>query len=219
MNPITIWLCDYTGIAAKPWLDNGYDAVLVDPQHPERIHFERLENGSTIWRIGHIINDPAVWDFLDQIKRTRDVAFVGSFPPCTHLAVSGAAHFERKKAADPLFQTKAMQVVYQCRHVCEMFGCPGFLENPVSRISTRWRQPDYRFHPWWYTAFCPADNYTKLTCLWTFGGFRMPEASIDSLLGKPDDRIHKAPPGEGRANFRSATPLGFSIANFEANRR
>lgn len=33
----------------------------------------------------------------------------------------------------------------------------------------------------------------------------------------PDDRIHKAAPGENRANFRSATPTGFSIAVFKAN--
>jgi hypothetical protein len=34
----------------------------------------------------------------------------------------------------------------------------------------------------------------------------------------PDDRIHKCAPGDDRANFRSATPMGFSIATFEANR-
>ena len=33
----------------------------------------------------------------------------------------------------------------------------------------------------------------------------------------PDDRIHKAPPGADRANFRSATPRGFARAVFEAN--
>lgn len=35
----------------------------------------------------------------------------------------------------------------------------------------------------------------------------------------PDDRIHKASPGEDRANFRSATPRGFARAVFEANHR
>jgi hypothetical protein len=36
-------------------------------------------------------------------------------------------------------------------------------------------------------------------------------------LGIPDDRIHKAPPGADRANFRSATPKGFSAALYIAN--
>ena len=39
----------------------------------------------------------------------------------------------------------------------------------------------------------------------------------DLSLGDPDDRIHKAPPGDDRANFRSATPEGFSKAVFLAN--
>jgi hypothetical protein len=38
-------------------------------------------------------------------------------------------------------------------------------------------------------------------------------------LGPPDDRIHKATPGEDRANFRSATPMGFARATFKANYR
>lgn len=36
-------------------------------------------------------------------------------------------------------------------------------------------------------------------------------------LGKPDDRIHKCAPGPDRANIRSATPMGFARACFEAN--
>jgi hypothetical protein len=33
----------------------------------------------------------------------------------------------------------------------------------------------------------------------------------------PDDRIHKAAPGDERANFRSATPSGFAMAVYLAN--
>lgn len=33
----------------------------------------------------------------------------------------------------------------------------------------------------------------------------------------PDDRIHDCPPGENRANFRSATPGGFAMAVYLAN--
>ncbi len=33
----------------------------------------------------------------------------------------------------------------------------------------------------------------------------------------PDDRIHKCAPGDDRANFRSATPEGFSFAVFLVN--
>ena len=90
------------------------------------------------------------------------------------------------------------------------------LENPVSTISSYWRKPDYIFHPYNYTAFEPADNYTKKTCLWTGGGFIMPPPKVKSN-GNPDNRIHTAPPSDERSHFRSVTPMGFARAVFEAN--
>jgi hypothetical protein len=93
------------------------------------------------------------------------------------------------------------------------------IENPVSTLSTYWRKPDHTFHPWQYTAFEMGDNYTKKTCLWTGNGFVMPAPAVTAGLGQPDDRIHKAPPSEERGNIRSATPMGFARAVFEANAR
>jgi len=78
-------------------------------------------------------------------------------------------------------------------------------------------KPDYTFHPHHYTRYCADDNYTKLTTLRVGGGFVMPEPARDETLGAPDDRIHKAPPSDERANFRSATPRGFSRACYLAN--
>lgn len=45
----------------------------------------------------------------------------------------------------------------------------------------------------------------------------MPGPNKADDLGEPDDRIHKCPPGPERHNIRSATPLGFARAVFEAN--
>jgi hypothetical protein len=98
----------------------------------------------------------------------------------------------------------------------EATGAPYLIENPVSTISSYWRKPDHTFHPFMFTGFEPADNYTKKTCLWTGGGFVMPPAN-QADLGPPDDRIHKAAPGDERADFRSATPAGFARAVFLAN--
>ena len=47
----------------------------------------------------------------------------------------------------------------------------------------------------------------------------MPPQHIAGGLSEPDGRIHKAPPGPERANFRSATPSGFAQAVFYANTR
>ena len=45
----------------------------------------------------------------------------------------------------------------------------------------------------------------------------MPPSCRDFTLASPDDRIHKAAPGPERANYRSATPMGFARAVFKAN--
>lgn len=202
-------LCDLTGKMVKPWVDAGYHAVLVDPQHPPGIHTE-----GSITRIGRVIDHPDTWRFLSELD---DVVFTACFPPCTDLAVSGARWFESKREADPAFQFKAMQVVWQCQVVAEMLGAPYFIENPISQISSLWRKPDYFFHPYEFTGYQAADNYTKKTCLWAGRDFVMPMEYMDGSLGKPDDRIHKCPPGDERANIRSATPEGFAIAVFICN--
>jgi hypothetical protein len=93
------------------------------------------------------------------------------------------------------------------------------VENPVSVLASAFGKPQHTFHPHDYTAWEAADNYTKKTCLWTGGGFTMPQPARDASLGAPDNRIHFASPGPERANFRSATPMGFARAVFAANHR
>lgn len=211
---IAIFLCDLTGVMAAPWVEAGYHAILVDPQHPTGVH---EADGFT--KVGHIIDDQVTWSVIRKALATGRVSFVAGFPPCTDLAVSGARWFEPKRKADPAFQFKAMHVVWQCQIIGELSGAPWFAENPVSQISSLWRKPDHIFSPEQFTGYCAEDNYTKKTCLWTGGGFVMPEQFRDDSLGAPDDRIHKCPPGAERANIRSATPAGFARAVFLANHR
>lgn len=205
MKDIVLSLYDLTGNMAQPWVDAGYTAVLVDMQHKPGVH----QNGSVI-KVGADIRNGWIppREMLDRI------AFVSAFPPCDHLAVSGARWFKgkglRKLALSiDLFATAS--------ELCEWIGAPYMIENPASTISSYWRKPDATFHPHHFTLLEPGDNYTKSTCLWTGGGFVMPESCRDFTLGPPDDRIHKAPPGPDRANYRSATPMGFARAVFAAN--
>ena len=209
---IIICLCDITGVMAKPWVDAGYEAVLVDPQHPEGVTVD-----GPVTKVGHIIDHPESWSVIQRAIATGRVVFVMGFPPCTDLAVSGARWFEEKRKADSSFQFKAMHVVWQCQIIGEISGAPWAVENPISQISSLWRKPDYIFNPADFTGYCANDNYTKKTCLWSGGGFVMPDAYRDANLPEPDDRIHKCPPGPERANIRSATPEGFAIAVFNSN--
>lgn len=196
-----------TDAIVRPWVDAGFHAVLVDLQHPEGEH---TEGGITRIGADMLTWVPPLW--LAQ----SSVRFVAAFPPCDHLAVSGARWFAGKGLGKLAL---SVQLFDRAAFWCEWFGAPYMIENPVSTISTYWRKPDHTFHPHEFTGFCRDDNYTKKTCLWTGNGFVMPQKNVaPELIGvAPDDRIHKAPPSEARADFRSATPAGFSRAVFDAN--
>jgi hypothetical protein len=209
-----IFLCDYTGNMAEPWAAAGYHVILVDPQHPRGSHTVAHGKGF-ITRIGATILECAA--VLGGYIKTGYVVFVAGFPPCTDVAVSGARWFSHKAKADKHFQAKAALVAEQCRMVGLLSGAPWLFENPVSVFSAIFGKPSHTFNPYDYTGYEPADNYTKKTCLWTGGGFVMPAPRRDLSLGAPDNRIHTAPPSADRANFRSATPMGFARAVFDAN--
>jgi len=199
MAPIVVSLCDLTGNFVQPWVDNGYRAFLVDPQHGET----RTEGAVT--KFAGTIEDAL--PTLGELLRTDHIAFVAGFPPCTDMAVSGARWFAAKRQADPMFQAKAVAVAEQCRTFGRLSGAPWFVENPVSVLRRVFGPASHIFNPADYTGWEAADNYTKKTCLWAGGGFVMPPPLRDPTLGAPDDRIHKAPPSEERANFRGARQL------------
>jgi len=77
-------------------------------------------------------------------------------PPCTHLAVSGAAHFARKIASGE--QDQALNFVRLLLDApIKMIA----LENPVSIISSRIRKPDQIIQPYNF-----GHDASKRTCLW-----------------------------------------------------
>lgn len=210
-GPVAIFLCDYTGVMAEPWLEAECEAVLVDPQHPAGV----TRDGRTV-RMGATIEQAG--QALGGYLRSGRVVFVAGFPPCTDVSLSGTRWWAAKRAADPYFQAKAARVAEQCRTIGDLSGAPWLFENPASAFSRIFGPPSHKFHPHHFTGWEPADNYRKETWLWTGNGFVMPSPWKDPALGDPDERIHRAPPGPERANFRSATPRGFARAVFDANR-
>jgi hypothetical protein len=201
MQKIVVSGFDLTGNMVKPWAEAGYLCYCVDMQHAKREE-----------RVGNIVFVRA--NMHDWLPPRGDIAAAFFFPPCTDVAVSGAKHF-RDKGLGALI--RSLECFKRSVDLAEMMGAPYMIENPVSTVSSYWRKPDYIFHPHQFTELCPEDNYTKSTCLWTGNGFAMPAPCKDFSLGSPDDRIHKAAPGPERANFRSATPMGFARAVFAAH--
>ncbi len=198
---IALSLCDLTGNILKPWAGAGYRCIAIDVQHPEEL---TVKDG-----IEYVNAD--VRHYLPPLGV---YAICFAFPPCTHLAVSGARWFKGKGLSA---LAESIELVEACRRICEWTEAPYMIENPVSTLSTYWREPDYVFNPCDYGAYLElhGDAYTKKTCLWTGNGFVMPEPKpVEPVLGS---KMHRLPPSIERANLRSATPMGFSLAVYEAN--
>lgn len=205
-----ISLFDVTGRMVEPWLEAGYECYIIDTQHSVAYDTGGITSVGKLHKVHADLSRP----WLPPIDRDR-IAFVSAFPPCDHLAVSGARWFKGKglrklESSIAMFATAA--------ELCEWSNAPYLIENPVSNISSHWRKPDHTFSPYHYTGYNPDDNYSKKTCLWVGGGFVMPDRYEGEGLGTPDDRIHKCPPGPERRNIRSSTPLGFARAVFKANK-
>ena len=231
---IVLSLYDYTGEALKPWAEAGYKCFAFDIQHnPDEYKCDRFDGGGYIkyihmdlWNIENIY-------MLRDAFRFSNVSFGMAFPVCTDLAVSGAAHFKRKAAVDPDFQVKASDHAKWCADLFDALGVPYFIENPVSRLATLWRKPDYSFHPYQYGGYipeseaehpkwpeyiAPRDAYPKKTCLWTGGNFVMPSAKpVTPEDGHSRQHLKLGGKSMKTKNIRSATPRGFARAVFEAN--
>ena len=159
-----------------------------------------------------------------------------AFPPCTHLAVSGARHFEKKREDGR--QEEAIEFFAQFLNAdCNKI----VIENPVGIISGDYikqhfptlcekyglpKKPTQIIHPWHF-----GDNYKKQTCLWEFGVAPLvPKVTkepptdyiewIDKKTGKKkrQERWYyealKLPPSE-RAKVRSKTFDGIALAMAE----
>ena len=82
-----------------------------------------------------------------------------AFPPCTHLAVSGARHFEQKRKDGR--QQQGIDFFMKFVNA----DCPRIaIENPIGIMSSIYRKPDQIIQPWMF-----GDKFTKSTCLWLKG--------------------------------------------------
>lgn len=199
MNGLVLSMFDRTGNMLRPWADAGYRCMAVDLRHTTH------EADGIEW----VGADVAAW-----LPPRCEYRIVFAFPPCTDLAVSGARWY-RTKGLGAL--AEALRLVDAGRQVCEWSDAPWMLENPVSTLSTYWREPDHRFDPCDYGAYLdpPGDAYTKRTCLWVGGGFVMPPAR--PVPPAEGSKMHRVAPGPLRADIRSETPRGFAQAVFLAN--
>lgn len=178
--------CEYSGVVRDAFIHAGYDAVSCDILPTESP--------------GPHIQD----DVLRHLNDGWDMMI--AHPPCTHLAVSGAAWFAGKqdgRQQDALeFVRKLMRAPIP--HIA--------IENPVSIISTRIRKPDQVIHPWQF-----GHTEQKSTCLWLKNLPRLRPTKIvyGEMMQLPKnerERLHYLPPSPDRAKERSRTFSGIADA-------
>lgn len=174
--------CEFSGVVRDAFRDRGHDAFSVDllPSEAEGPHLQ-MDIGTV----------------LRAIDTDSPVDLMIAFPPCTHLAVSGARWFAGKERE----QAEALAFVYQLMTA----PIPRIaIENPIGVISTRIRKPDQIIQPWQF-----GHGETKATCLWLKG---LPLLQPTDVVSGRRPRVHHASPGPDRWKERSRTLQGIADA-------
>ena len=109
-------------------------------------------------------------DVIPLLKQEWDMII--AFPPCTDLAVSGAAWFEQKRK-DGRQQASIDFFMLFANANCERIA----IENPVGIMSTQWRKPDQVIQPYQF-----GDAFEKKTCLWLKG---LPKLEPTNIVEPP----------------------------------
>jgi len=127
--------CEFSGTVRDAFASRGHDAWSCD-----LIDTEKLGNHIK----GNVLDYLDGWDLMI------------AHPPCTYLAVSGAAWF--KIPERQIKQAKALQFVKDLMDAPIYKIC---IENPISIISTRIRKPEQIIQPYMF-----GHKVKKTTCLW-----------------------------------------------------
>ena len=98
------------------------------------------------------------WHFKEDVFKVIQKGWdmMIAFPPCTHLATSGARHFA-KKIADGRQQQGIDFFMALINAPIERIA----VEDPIGIMSTKYRKPDQIIQPWQF-----GDKAQKSTCLW-----------------------------------------------------
>jgi len=174
--------CEFSGIVRDAFTKRGHDAMSCDLLPTERPgkHYQG--------DVFDIINDG--WDLMIV------------HPPCTHLAVSGAKHFERKREAGLILEAVLFFLKLADAAIPKI--C---IENPVCIMSSVWRKPDQIIQPWMF-----GHGETKATCLWLKA---LPPLIPTQIVEGREHRIHRMPPSPTRGRERSITYQGIANAMAE----
>ena len=180
--------CEFSGTVRDAFLAKGHDAVSCDLLPTESL-------------------GPHVQGDVLELVARESFDLMIAHPPCTHLAVSGAAWFAQKRADGR--QQLALDFVRALLDAPIPRIC---LENPVSIISSAIQKPDQIVQPW---MFGHAER--KTTCLWLKGLPRLRptsnlKAETNAKAASKQNPLHYLPPSHDRWKLRSLTYSGIAAA-------
>ena len=172
--------CEFSGIVRDAFLARGHDAVSCDVLPTDAP--------------GPHIRD----DVRNHLDKGWDMMI--AFPPCTHLAVSGARWFKYKRR----LQAVAVQFARDLWHApIEHIA----MENPVSVLSTHLIPATQTIHPWQF-----GHEEEKTTCLWLKN---LPLLQPTCVVERGENFKWKLPPSDDRWKLRSVTYTGIADAMSE----
>ncbi len=130
--------CERYGMVRDAFIAKGHKAISCDilPTVTPGPHYQ-----------GHLedyIGEGSEWDMII------------AFPPCTHLAVSGAKHFAEKRSNGKQAYAISFFLMIANRN-CKRIA----IENPIGIMSTYYKKPDQIIQPYQF-----GDSFKKTTCLW-----------------------------------------------------
>lgn len=179
--------CEFSGIVREAFRKKGHDARscdLLPTEMTSKFHYEMA--------VEKLVTDFSFWEWKPQLMI--------AFPPCTHLAVSGARWFKNKK-------TETEKALWFIRYLMDLPINKIAIENPIGVISTRIREPDQIIQPWMF-----GHGETKATCLWLKN---LPKLVPTKIVEGRVARVHREPPGPNRWKNRSRTYQGIADAMAE----
>lgn len=130
--------CEESQTVCKAFRALGHEAYSCD--------IKDCSGGKPEWHIKR--------DVIEIISQGWDMLI--GFPPCTHLAVSGARHF-REKIKDGR-QQEGIDFFLKLANCGIRYIA---LENPVGIMSSKYKKPTQIIQPWQF-----GDSAQKTTCLW-----------------------------------------------------
>ena len=176
-------ICEFSGTVRDAFIKKGHEAISYDilPTESQGPHHQ-----------GDILDLP-----FNHWKQ-YDLAIC--HPPCTHLAISGARWFcEKSKEQEEALNFVKYLMLLPIERIC--------IENPVSIISGRIRQPDQIIQPYEF-----GHGESKKTCLWLKNLPKLKPTSHKSDFDEIEEKIHNMPPSKDRGKLRSVFYKGIAEA-------